>query len=1394
MDYTVNRREFIHLGSTAIAVAAVDKRRPAAGGQPRQDLALNRPVMVSSVFYGPYQGAFAVDGSPHSWWASAAADPQYLIVDLQADCTIESVRIEFIHELGDPVPQVTRWTPAHDELAGYAVHYDVQVSADGKHWQTIFHTASGNGGTLTLDFTPFNARFVRLNSMARSWRQWGVGIRHFSVLGYCEHPRPAAAGWTAQRPPKAVPAATHLASVGGNLVDGWQLAMSGPGGTAAKGEEISRVGFDSSRWYAAVVPGTVLTTLVAANTFPEPLFGLNNLQIPEALNKYSWWYRKTFTLAAAAGGRRLWLHADGINFRAKFWLNGKPVGRLTGAFIRGAFDITELVKPAGENALAVCVDPVPHPGLPNEKSWHVSASINGGQPTRDGPNFFCTVGWDWICGIRDRCTGIWDHIYLKNTGPVTLANPFVKTVLPLPDTSHATLTVEVDVSNASSSGQTGVLQGTIEGISFSRKVTLGPGETRTVTLDAKDYPQLVLHQPRLWWPNGYGQPNLYRLNLTFVMDAGVSDESIIDFGVRTFTYEKLPELVISCNGQKIFVRGGDWGLDDAMKKLPANRMNAWIRLHQMANLNMIRNWTGESNSEEFFAQCDRHGIMVWTEFWMANPGDGPAPDDPGVVLANARDTILRYRHHACIVIWCGRNEGPPPAIINSALSAMAEDLDGTRYYQPGSSFAGVQSGGPYWYVDTEFYFQHGCNGFKTEIGTVSVPTVDSLRGTMPEADLWPPTTDVWAYHDFARFGAQNVMTYLNTIKTQFGPSTSVIDWNRKAQMLNYAGYRALFEGYAHKLWHNVSGVITWMSHPAQRSTVWQLYAHDLEAHASLYGAQKGCQPRHVQFCPLDHSVEVVNTTLGPLAGAKVSAMVFALDGRQVHSQEKNLDLPANARTPVFKLPPAAHLPRVYLISLKLHDAAGAELSDNVYWQGAKPQDLRAMNQMAQVRPAGKCSLRQVGSRVTIAVNLTHGHSTPAIMIKLTPRLGKDRILPAFISENYITLFKGDSKTILIEYDIDQLTSPAAVPAHGEPAVEITGWNIAGQTVNAAAGALAGFSAESSDWQIGPFVRPVGHQPIIVHNPHATFRDPVTGKIVRWEFSHTFNPAAIAHAGKLYVLYRAEDNSGKGIGSFTSRIGLASSSDGVHFQPEPAPVFYPQPGPFEHFEWPGGCEDPRIVQASDGTFVLMFTGWNRKVPRLCVATSRDLHQWKHYGPAFREALHGRFLNYGCKSGSILTQRVGNTVQAVRVNGWFWMYWLNGNSVGIARSTDLLQWEPLLDETNAPANVLEPGGKGFDSALTEPGPPALLTDAGIVLIYNGSAGGPYAAGQALFAATDPARLMARSAVPFFRPELAWEKHGQYAAGTTFMEGLAWFKGRWHLFYGAADTCVGMAIGPA
>jgi predicted GH43/DUF377 family glycosyl hydrolase len=340
------------------------------------------------------------------------------------------------------------------------------------------------------------------------------------------------------------------------------------------------------------------------------------------------------------------------------------------------------------------------------------------------------------------------------------------------------------------------------------------------------------------------------------------------------------------------------------------------------------------------------------------------------------------------------------------------------------------------------------------------------------------------------------------------------------------------------------------------------------------------------------------------------------------------------------------------------------------------------------------------------------------------------------------------------------------------------------------------------WQIGPFARPINARPIVIPNRNANFRDPATDELVHWEYTHTFNPAAIAWKDKLYVFYRAESNIGHGIGRHTSRIGLAMSSDGKHFHTLPHPVLYPKPGRFEKYEYPGGCEDPRIVQREDGTFVLTFTMWNQKVARLGVATSSNLIDWTHRGPAFRTAYNGRFENFWSKSGAIVTNKSGDHIIAARVAGKYWMYWHTDSQIALAHSNDLIDWTPVLDHAGMPLLVLPKSSPGhFDSSLTEPGPPALLTESGIVLFYNGMSDGrilmepripnrQYSAGQALFAGDDPAHLIQRPQRPYFWPREPWEESGQYEYGDTFTEGLAWYRRKWFLFYGAGDTFVGMA----
>jgi beta-1,2-mannosidase len=319
---------------------------------------------------------------------------------------------------------------------------------------------------------------------------------------------------------------------------------------------------------------------------------------------------------------------------------------------------------------------------------------------------------------------------------------------------------------------------------------------------------------------------------------------------------------------------------------------------------------------------------------------------------------------------------------------------------------------------------------------------------------------------------------------------------------------------------------------------------------------------------------------------------------------------------------------------------------------------------------------------------------------------------------------------------------------------------------------------------GPFTKPAQVNPVLSPDP-----------AVAWESYATFNPAAVVKDGKVFLLYRAEDTTGtRQIGGHTSRIGLAESTDGLHFRRRATPVLYPDSDAQHGNEWPGGVEDPRIVETDDGTYVLTYTQWNRDVPRLAVATSRDLLSWIKHGPAFAHAAGGKYLRTESKSGAILSRVEGDRIIATRVNGKYWMYF-GVPDLRVATSDNLLDWTPLEDAGGQALKVLSPrpGGRRFDSWLVEGGPPALLTPNGIVVLYNAgnSETRTYAGGQALFDAHDPVRLIARADTPFIRPTESYERTGQYTAGTTFVEGLVLFQGRWYLYYGTADSRAAVAV---
>jgi predicted GH43/DUF377 family glycosyl hydrolase len=348
-----------------------------------------------------------------------------------------------------------------------------------------------------------------------------------------------------------------------------------------------------------------------------------------------------------------------------------------------------------------------------------------------------------------------------------------------------------------------------------------------------------------------------------------------------------------------------------------------------------------------------------------------------------------------------------------------------------------------------------------------------------------------------------------------------------------------------------------------------------------------------------------------------------------------------------------------------------------------------------------------------------------------------------------------------------------------------------------------YAQNAQPWAIGPFTRPASGNPVVTPQPKSTFVDPVLKAAVHWEALHTFNPAAIVRNGKVNVLYRAEDDSGvMDIGGHTSRLGLAESADGIHFTRRADPVFYPAEDDQKAREWPGGVEDPRIVESADGTYVLTYTQFNRETYSVGIATSRDLTHWTKHGPAFLIAAGGKYAHLQYKSAGIVTRLEKGRLIAAKINGMYWMYWGEG-SIRLAASPDLIHWTPVEDLQGAPIELLRPRPSHFDSSFPETGPPPILTNAGIVVLYNGKNAdtggdpdlgpGAYGVGEALLDPRNPAHLLEQTAGPVLKPELPYEKTGQYTAGTTFAEGLVYFHNHWFLYYGCADSLVAVAIAP-
>ena len=852
-------------------------------------------------------------------------------------------------------------------------------------------------------------------------------------------------------------------------VEGWQMQDSVK--VSETGAVVSTAKFRPEGWYAAVVPGTVLTTLVRNGAYPEPLYGENMRAIPESLNKTSYWYRTTINVPKLQKGRHTWLHFAGINYAAEVWVNARQAGKIRGAFIRGDFDISDFVKPGHPAVLAVLVSPQPHPGIPHEHNVANGVGANGGETALDGPTFLCTIGWDWLPAIRDRDTGIWLPVTMDTTGPVIVKDPFVTADL-APSHESADLHVSTTLENKSSKPVTGTLSGTIQlqngdgpKVVFQKSLTIPANGTESPIFDATSTPELHVLNPKLWWPNGYGPQNLYTLALQFDVGKSTSDVATQQFGIHKIEYQ-VPDsenLTLSVNGVRVMARGGNWGLDEGMKRISRERLDAQFHLHALANLNIIRNWVGQSTSPDFYDMADKYGILLWDEFFQPNPFDGPDPDDIPTYLANVKDKVLRYRNHPSIAVWCARNEGYPPKDLDNQLKAMMAQLDPTRLYQPNSADGrGVSSHGPYYWRAPRFFYALN-ESFKTETGSVSVPTLESIQGMMPQKD-WETINDDWAQHDMAS-GAQRGDEYPKTLAERYGHIRNLADFVRKAQMANYEAFRAMYEGRNAKMFKETTGVITWMSSPAQPSFVWQLYHYDLEPNASLYGAKKAAETVHVQFNESNRGIEVVNNTAAALHDLKLQVLIYQFNGTiDARNTYPVAEVPGSTTVKAAQIDVSARISPLYFIKLNLMDAAGTLLSTNFYWQHVAQDQFDGLEKLPTVVLDAEAHSHLEGPKTLITVTLHNNTQNVALLshLQLHQKKSGQRVLPAFYSDNYISLVPGESSTVTIEAATKDLKGD-------EPLVELDGYNVDVKPIDGPVSIALNLNAQPSHWPASEIV-------------------------------------------------------------------------------------------------------------------------------------------------------------------------------------------------------------------------------------------------------------------------------------------------------------------------------------
>ncbi len=821
---------------------------------------------------------------------------------------------------------------------------------------------------------------------------------------------------------------------------------------------ISANGFDVSNWYDAVVPGTVLGSLTTNGIIDDPYFGINMQKVDREQFKQPWWYRTTFRLSATDLKKIVSLRFNGINYRADLWVNGKKVAgkdSFAGTYRMFTFKINNFIK-EGENTVAL-------------KIWQHA----------DGEY---SVGFvDWNPLPRDRNMGIFREVFLEINEGVKIRSPFIYSKVNKETLADADLFVQTELTNSSGKTIEGTLRIDYEIGVVEKQVSLNAGETANIKFSPSEFPQLAVKNIKLWWPNGMGKPNLYRLKTEFISGNKITDRVEKQYGIREITsyLNNDKNRVFEVNGKFVLIKGGGW-TDDLLLQDTKESVEAQIKyVHQM-NLNSIRCEGFWGKDETLYNLCDEYGIMVmigWNCHWeweeyLLKPcdekyGGACSPEDIDLLSKMWYDQMMWLRNHPSIYIWMlGSDKLPTPKLEQKYVSLFNE-YDPSRPYATSAGGAGTEDNsiiaevplvsdisgptgmkmlGPYAYTPPVYWFTDtnlgGAYGFNTETCPgPNIPPLASLKKMLPEKSLWPIDKKYWEYHT-GRNQFKTLDRFREALDNRYGESNSIEEFAFKCQMSNYELMRPMFEAFvAHK--PKSTGLIQWMLNSAWPEMYWQLYDTYLQPNGAFYGTKKACTPLHAIYRYGFNDIYIANEDLYDANDIVVKIKIFDINSKEVFSESWKGNVKSNISKPIFKLPEIKNLTPVYFLKLQVFDKSNKQVDNSVYWLSTKKDiidweaakklpwpfyspskqyaDYTALEQLPKVKLDVDYRFTNDKKTGTATLEVTNPSSAIAFFIffDLVDMETGEPVLPVFWDDNYVTLLPGESQTYRATFDLKQ---------------------------------------------------------------------------------------------------------------------------------------------------------------------------------------------------------------------------------------------------------------------------------------------------------------------------------------------------------------------------------------